>query len=229
VRYSRAMTRMLPASLTVMVCLAVGACGDTSQAPPKAAAGRDSGLGVKRFAALDSVYAAAAPLDKHRGQKVFSFARFRADAKPLLKACDALPDDDALMRAMRSGCPLIGEFIEQGATVGTCDSKAACLRSMLDFRRFVKRLLAVSRRSDRVVAAEQKLAQECKHALTTPAQAYAVFEGYDAGIGLMQRALRSPSPAALDNAAGRLGAADRGSKALPSYKVLVERFRSGCD
>jgi hypothetical protein len=226
------MTRVPWACLTVMACLTVGACGDKSDSgvpAPKAQAGRDSGLGVKRFAALDSVFAAAVPLDKYQDQNDLSFERFREDSKPLLKACSALPEDDALMRAMRSGCPLIAELVEHEAGIGTCDSSATCLRSVRAFRRRVKRVIAVSRRTDRVVAAERTLVDACKQALKTPRGAYAAFEGYDSAMLLMQRALRSSSPAALDDAQKRLAAADQASKTMPSSKVLLGRFRSGCD
>jgi hypothetical protein len=215
------MMRMARACLTLMLCLAVGACGDTS-------AGSDSGLGVTRFAALDSVFAAAVALDTYRDQRDVSFERLREDARPMLKACHALPEDDVLMRAVRSGCPQIAEFAAQGATIETCDSSAACLRSTVAFGEFVERLRAVSRRTDGAVAAAQKLAAACKQALTTPSQAYAVFATYDAAIGQMQRALRSRSAAAVNRAHERLAAADERSKALPSNEALLERFRSGC-
>ena len=214
-----------------MLCLALGACGDTSDsavAPPKTDAGTGSGLGAKRFAALDSVFATAVALDKYRDQTDVSSEQLREDSKPLLKACQALPDDDALMRAMRSGCPQIAEFATRGATVGTCDGSAACLRSTRGLRAFVKRLLGVSRRTDRAVAAEQQLADTCKQALTTPSQAYAVFEGYDSAMLQMQRARRAQSAVALDIARQRLAAADEQSKTLPSSELFLERFRSGC-
>lgn len=219
------------ACLTLMLCLALGACGDTSDsavAPPKADAGTGSGLGAKRFAALDSVFATAVALDKYHDQTDVSSAQLREDSKPLLKACQALPADDALMRAVRSGCPRIAEFPAHGAAIGACDGSAACLRATRALRAFVKRLLGVSRRTDRAVAAEQQLADKCKQALTTPSQAYAVFEGYDSAVLQMQRALRAPSAAALDSARQRLAAADEQSKTLPSRELLLERFRSGC-
>lgn len=228
------MTALPRVCLTAMVCLAVGGCGDNSDAGlarPKANAGRDSGLGVKRFAALDRLFAAAVALDKYRGQdqEELSLEQFRADARPVLKACDALRGRDALMRSIRSGCPLITTFVEQGAKIGTCDGTSTCLRSMRDFRRFVKRLSSVSRRSDRAIAAEMGLTDECKQALRTPPKAYAVFERYDDGMLLMQRALRSPSPAALEKARSAIAAADKLSSELPSNKVLHARFRAGCD
>ncbi|MEA2232957.1 MAG: hypothetical protein QOD83_2773 [Solirubrobacteraceae bacterium] len=223
------MRALLPAGLAMIVCLAVGACGDEQGvAPPKPGAGRDSGLGVKRFAELDSVFVAAVALDAYQDRRGFSSAKFRADAKPLLEACDALAEDDSLMRAMRNGCPLIAEFVERGTTVRTCDSSGACLRSMRSYRRLVRRLRAVSRRSDRAVAAEPKLAPECRQAMTTPSQAYAVFDAYDSAMLLMQRALRSGSSAAFGSAQGRLAVAGKASKTLSSNRTRAERFRSDC-
>jgi len=209
------------ACLTLMLCLAVGACADTP-------AGIDSGLGATRFAALDSVFAAAVTLDRYRDQRDVSFERFREDARPVLKACRALSKDDALLRAVRAGCPQVTEYAAQGAAIETCDSSAACLRATVAMRGFVKRLRGVSRRTDRAVAAEHKLADECKQALTTPSPAYAVFETYDAAIVQMQRALRSRSAAAVVGAHERLAAADTRSQALPSNAALLERFRSDC-
>lgn len=226
------MLRGVRACMAVMACLVVGACGDESDsgtASPKADAGKDSGLGVKRFDALDRVYAAALPLDRYQAEKDFSGARFRQETKPLLQACEALPEDDVLMRAMRSGCPLLTEFVQQESDIGACDSIAECKRSMRSFRSFVNRMLAVSRRGDRAVAAEKGLSDGCKRALSTPPQTYSIFAGYESGILLMERALRSPSTAALDKAQQRLDAADKESKTLPSAKLLLERFRSGCD
>jgi hypothetical protein len=222
---------MARACPTLMLCLALSACGDRSDsavAPPKADAGPGSALGAKRFAALDSVYAAAVALDKYRDHTTVSSEQLREDSKPLLKACRALSEDDALMRAVRGGCQQINEFAAQRATIGTCDGSAACLRATRALRALVKRLVAVSRRTDRAVAAEERLAHECKQALTTPSQAYAVFEGYNAAVLQMQRALRAPSTAALERAQKRLAAADKQSKTLPSSELLLERFRSGC-
>ena len=197
-------------------------------APSKADAGTGSGLGAKRFVALDSVFAAAVALDKYEDQATVSSEQLREDSKPLLKACRALPEDDALMRAVRGGCQQINEFAAQRATLGTCDGSTACLRATRPLRAFVKRVIAVSRRTDGAVAAEERLAHECKQALTTPSQAYAVFEGYDSAMLQMQRALRAPSAAALDRAQERVAAADKQSKTLPSSELLLERFRSGC-
>jgi hypothetical protein len=226
------MMRMARACATLMLCLALGACGDRSDsavAPPKADAGTGSGLGAKRFVALDAVFATAVALDKYQDQTDVSSEQLREDSTSLLKACRALSEDDALMRAVRGGCPQINEFAAQAATIGTCDGNAACLRSSSRaLRAFVKRLVAVSRDTDRAVAAEQQLAHECKQALTTPSQAYAVFEGYDSAMLQMQHALRARSVAALDRARERLAAADKQSKMLPSSELLLERFRSGC-
>lgn len=228
------MMRLLGACVTVLLCLAVGSCGDKSDSDadkPKADAGKDSGLGVKRFDALDRMFVAAVALDKYVEQDAeqFSLAKFREDAKPLERACDELPGSDDLMRAMRTGCRVLQELTGRGAAFGTCESNEACRRSTRALRRFFQRAATLSRRGDRVVAAEKGLAEDCKQALATPPKSYAVYASFDEGLALLQRALRSPSPEALTRAQERLAAADEGSKGLPSGKELLERFRSGCD
>ena len=227
-RATRGVTCALAAAAT---CLALAACGGDDDAASNdaatartatatAAPGTASGLGARRFRALDDVYAAQLPIDE-LGEDAGA-ARFETAAEPLLAACEALDDEDPLLASLRRTCPVLTRFTEQLARLGSCggDRPRACDRLVASVRRTLGDFGRLSRRSDTAIE-RSDLSAACKRALATPEPAYDVIASFERAFALLGRG-------ATGDAGRALTAAHEKAERLPTARAALERFRSGC-
>ena len=214
--------------MTVVLCLALAACGSGDGEPGDAAPARSStapaatasGLGAERFAALDAVYVAQVPLDELEDDADPS--DFERASEPLVQACNALEADDPLLGPLRRLCPVLTRFTEQLQGFGTCASEGAdaCEALIDDVRATLGDFTRLSRHGDAAIK-RAELASACETALLTPALAYEVIAGYQRAFELLERGFTEQADRALT-------AADAKAKRLPDGDASLRRFRRGC-
>ena len=213
--------------------LVLAACGDGrkpdgAQTPPQRA-GTSSGLGSARFRAIDAVYVASLPIDRFQANRTVDPDAFAGATRPAIAACDALDRDDPLLGAVARMCPLVLRFSEQLLRVGPCaDADAArCIGVVDEMQGTVASYKRLGRRSDRVIA-RAELKPACQKALTTPALAYEVFDGYARALVLLERGLTNGAAGDVEQAQRVLTRSAAKGRELPDAKESLALFRSGC-
>jgi hypothetical protein len=229
----RAARPVIRAVAAVTSCLVLSACGDGEKpdgprTPPEHA-GTSSGLGSRRFRAIDAVYVASLPIDRFQDDRTVDPDAFASATQPAIAACDALDRDDPLLGAVRRMCPLVLRFSQQLLHVGPCADAAAdrCLDVVDDMQRTVASFKRLGRDADRVIA-RTDLKPACQKALTTPDLAYAVFYGYARALALLERGLTNGAAGDLEEAQRGLTRSAVKGRELPDAKQSLALFRGAC-
>jgi hypothetical protein len=225
---ARTQIRRLLAGLAAVALIA--AVVSTAAAAPQidtARLAKISKLGKARFAAIERVYVASLPLDKFRGKNPGSLSAANAASRKALNACLKLSTNDALLRALRAGCPALADLSQETAGLDTC-TQAACLKRILNATRAkLRNARDGSRVSDRGVHATH-LARACKHVLLTPSSDYVAYDKFDRGFAKLARALDSGSQTEIEAAQKLLNEAEKASAKGPSVKTSLRRLRAHC-
>jgi hypothetical protein len=180
--------RLIGIALAVTVCLGLWGCGKDagSVKPALSGAGTRSGLGTKRFNALDRTFAALLPLERLR-HEVVDATTFAVAARPAYAACDQVASVDALLRPIGRYCVLGLNLDEQIIVYNACvravtrhepiASESACERSFAQIPSLVRRMRREARNSDRVIHGSA-LAPACRDALIVDARTYTLLNAY---------------------------------------------------
>lgn len=224
------LTRALLALSMVVASLAFAACGDDEEpgGGTPASAETQSGLGTERFKALETVYAAAVPIDKIADDAPVS-AMDRV-LKDYVETCNALDADDALLAAYRRFCPIAADLRESLAAAGECEGEGEvqqCIDGVSTFRGVVRKFLSEGERYDALVN-RAELTPACTQALVNPELSYEVMRGYSRAFVYLERALTGASEADLNKAETLMKRTESRAEGLPDATKALKDFRSGC-